>query len=279
MIDLKILVETDKAVIYATKEKVAVLAFRAEDSTIDDVTAKWASDELAALEFEIIGVVIISERKDFCVGAKLNWIESYQEEDNREILEAISSNYQSLIKRIQNFKKPVVTLIKEKTLDYGAELALCSPEVISINELVFGYQTKGFALTKTADEAVKRRLLPETVSIVERNVLLISGIQKVCQMHRRLNEMKEKMNQVIEEKINPKLMEHQGWIELVEITDEREAVIRFRGACSGCMSNQETLDETILPILKEHVPEVKSVLISGDVTPELLDLAKSLLSK
>jgi len=279
MIDLKILVETDKAVIYATKEKVAVLAFRAEDSTIDDVTAKWASDELAALEFEIIGVVIISERKDFCAGAKLNWIESYQEEDNREILEAISSNYQSLIKRIQNFKKPVVTLIKEKTLDYGAELALCSPEVISINELVFGYQTKGFALTKTADEAVKRRLLPETVSIVERNVLLISGIQKVCQMHRRLNEMNEKMNQVIEEKVNPKLMEHQGWIELVEITDEREAVIRFRGACSGCMSNQETLDETILPILKEHVPEVKSVLISGDVTPELLDLAKSLLSK
>lgn len=91
--------------------------------------------------------------------------------------------------------------------------------------------------------------------------------------------MKEKINQVIEEKINPKLMEHQGWIDLEEVTDEMDVVIRFRGACSGCMSNQDTLDETILPVLKEHVPEIKSVRISDDISPELLDLAKSLLSK
>lgn len=192
-----------------------------------------------------------------------------------------NNNYRSLTKRIKNYKKPVVTLIKGRTLGYGAELALCSPEVISINELVFGYQTgeNGFVQAKTADEAIRRRLLPETVTVVERNVLLSSGIQKVCQMHRRLGEMKEKINQVIEEKINPKLMEHQGWIDLVDVTDELDVVIRFRGACSGCMSNQDTLDETIMPVLKEQVPEIKSVRISSEVSPELLDLAKSLLSK
>ena len=184
MIDLKILAETDKAVIYATKENVAVLAFRSEDSTIDDITAKWASDELAALESKIRGIVIISERKDFCSGVNSNKIKSCREGNNREALSEISRNYQSLTKLIQHYKKPVVTLTKGKTLDYGAELALCSSAIISINELVFGYDGK---LAKTANEALRRWMPPKTVEIVDKNVLLISGIQKVCNISEGYN--------------------------------------------------------------------------------------------
>jgi len=293
MIDLKVLVETDKAVIYTTKENMAVLAFRSEDSTINDITAKWAADELAALESGINGVVIMSEREDFCVGTDIDRIKSYQEEENSEVLAEISRNYQSLTRLIQGYKKPVVTLIKGKTLDYGAELALSSPTVISINKLVFGYLCHGM-LTQTAEEAIRSRLLPETVAIVDRNVLLSSGIQKVCQLSEEAEvlpesfdelepeveiEMEEKLDRIIEEKINPKLMEHQGWIELKEVTADMEVVIRFRGACSGCAANQNTVDETIRPILKEYLPEIKGVVISSDVSPELLDLARDLLRK
>lgn len=281
MIDLKVLVETDKAVIYTTKENMAVLAFRSEDSTINDITAKWAADELAALESGINGVVIMSEREDFCVGTDIDRIKSYQEEENSEVLAEISRNYQSLTRLIQDYKKPVVTLIKGKTLDYGAELALSSPTVISINKLVFGYLCHGM-LTKTAEEAIRSRLLPETVAIVDRNVLLSSGIQKVCQLSEEaevLPESFDELDRIIEEKINPKLMEHQGWIELKEVTADMEIVIRFRGACSGCAANQDTVDETIRPILKEYLPEIKGVVISSDVSPELLDLARDLLRK
>lgn len=89
--------------------------------------------------------------------------------------------------------------------------------------------------------------------------------------------MNENIEKVIDEVINPKLLEHNGWIELVDFKDN-EAIIRFRGACSGCGAVKETLDELIIPKLKE-VDGVDKVTISENVSEELINLARKLMSK
>lgn len=90
---------------------------------------------------------------------------------------------------------------------------------------------------------------------------------------------RNKIDAVLEDVINPKLLEHQGWVELVEIPSQGEIVIRFRGACSGCEATQSTLNDYVIPTLREQVPEIREVYVSEGISQELYDLAKQLMSK
>jgi len=69
--------------------------------------------------------------------------------------------------------------------------------------------------------------------------------------------MKEKVEAAIN-KIRPMLQADGGDVELVAI-DEGIVTVRLKGACSGCPMSQMTLKNGIERILKQQVPEVKSV--------------------
>ena len=72
--------------------------------------------------------------------------------------------------------------------------------------------------------------------------------------------MKEKIEQVISEDINPYLAMHQGGCEYVDY-EEGILTIRLFGGCSGCPSSQLTLFNGILPIFKEKIPEIEDVVL------------------
>lgn len=69
--------------------------------------------------------------------------------------------------------------------------------------------------------------------------------------------MKEKVEAVLA-KIRPRLEADGGGIDLVDVTDG-VVKVRLKGACQGCMGAQMTLKMGVERILKEEVPEVKSV--------------------
>ena len=64
--------------------------------------------------------------------------------------------------------------------------------------------------------------------------------------------MKEQIEKVIEEDINPYLAMHSGGCEFVEIDQENVLTIRMFGGCSGCPSSQITLFNGIIPIFREN---------------------------
>jgi Fe-S cluster biogenesis protein NfuA len=71
--------------------------------------------------------------------------------------------------------------------------------------------------------------------------------------------MKEKVQAVIET-IRPMLQADGGDVELVGVNDGTGIVtVRLKGACSGCPMSQMTLKNGIERMLKEQIPEVKSV--------------------
>lgn len=88
-------------------------------------------------------------------------------------------------------------------------------------------------------------------------------------------EMEEQVRNVIENTINPELLKHNGWIELTELTEEA-AYVRFRGACSGCLSIYDTLNEVVKPKLMGAVQEIRDVMISDEVSEELIAFSRSL---
>ncbi|MBR9982267.1 MAG: NifU family protein [Desulfatitalea sp.] len=71
--------------------------------------------------------------------------------------------------------------------------------------------------------------------------------------------MKEKVEAAIN-KIRPMLQADGGDVELIKVTEDGVVQVRLQGACAGCPMSQMTLKNGIERVIKEAVPEVKSVV-------------------
>jgi len=71
--------------------------------------------------------------------------------------------------------------------------------------------------------------------------------------------MRDKVQGVIN-LIRPAVQADGGDIEIVDVTGEGVVQIRFHGACHGCPSSTMTLQDGIVRILREKVPEVTQVV-------------------
>ena len=69
--------------------------------------------------------------------------------------------------------------------------------------------------------------------------------------------MKEKIQQVID-KLRPMLQADGGDVEFVDVEDG-VVKVRLQGACAGCPMSQMTLKNGIERMMKQEIPEVKSV--------------------
>ena len=70
--------------------------------------------------------------------------------------------------------------------------------------------------------------------------------------------MREQIQEALE-KIRPALQRDGGDIELVDVEEDGIVRVRLTGACSGCPMSQMTLKQGVERVVKQMVPEVKSV--------------------
>ena len=68
----------------------------------------------------------------------------------------------------------------------------------------------------------------------------------------------EKIQKVIEERINPSLASHGGRVSLEGLKDDI-AFLRFGGGCHGCGMVNTTLKDGVEVMIKEEVPEINAV--------------------
>ena len=73
----------------------------------------------------------------------------------------------------------------------------------------------------------------------------------------REDTMQEQVKKVLD-KIRPSLQADGGDVELVDIVDG-VVKVRLKGACAGCPMSQMTLKNGIERVLKQQIPEIKSV--------------------
>ncbi|MDQ7013171.1 MAG: NifU family protein [Planctomycetota bacterium] len=74
------------------------------------------------------------------------------------------------------------------------------------------------------------------------------------------DDLAERIGKVIEA-IRPAIQADGGDIEFVEAKSDGAVYIRFHGACVGCPSSDITLNLGIERNLRQHVPEVRRVVI------------------
>jgi Fe-S cluster biogenesis protein NfuA len=70
--------------------------------------------------------------------------------------------------------------------------------------------------------------------------------------------MKEQVQAAID-KIRPMLKADGGDVELIDVSDDGVVQVRLQGACSGCPMSQMTLKNGIERVIKQEVPQVKTV--------------------
>ncbi|WKD48553.1 Fe-S biogenesis protein NfuA [Microbulbifer spongiae] len=71
--------------------------------------------------------------------------------------------------------------------------------------------------------------------------------------------IEDRINYVLYNEINPGLAAHGGQVSLVEVTEDKFAVLRFGGGCQGCGMVDMTLREGVEKTLKEKIPELAGV--------------------
>jgi len=74
--------------------------------------------------------------------------------------------------------------------------------------------------------------------------------------------VKEKIQYLLDHKINPGVAAHAGFVELIDVKDNN-VYVRLGGGCQGCGAADFTLRQGIEAIIRNEVPEIRQVL---DVT-------------
>lgn len=83
---------------------------------------------------------------------------------------------------------------------------------------------------------------------------------------------------ILDEYIRPKLREHGGNVEIDAVRKET-LYVKLRGHCSGCPSAKYTLENLIKEEVLKHTHLVKDVKLSEEVSQELYDFAKRILTE
>ena len=89
-------------------------------------------------------------------------------------------------------------------------------------------------------------------------------------------DIEKKIQEIIDEKVRPSLLDHEGNVQLVSYEDGI-CKVKLLGKCANCPSALQTLEELIAKPLQEELPEIKDVVLVQEVSPELLDFARKIL--
>ena len=76
-------------------------------------------------------------------------------------------------------------------------------------------------------------------------------------------ELKTRVQELIDSMINPAVAGHGGFVELVDVQDNR-VYLQMGGGCQGCGAADVTLKQGIERLIKEEIPEVAEVLDATD---------------
>ncbi|MDY7024984.1 MAG: Fe-S biogenesis protein NfuA [Pseudomonadota bacterium] len=78
--------------------------------------------------------------------------------------------------------------------------------------------------------------------------------------------VEERINHILYAEVNPQLASHGGNVQLVELTDDNYAILKFGGGCQGCSAVDMTLKDGVEKTLLEKVPELQGVRDQTDHT-------------
>lgn len=79
-------------------------------------------------------------------------------------------------------------------------------------------------------------------------------------------ELAERVHEIFQESINPRIAAHGGAVELVDVGEDNSIYVRMGGGCQGCAASAATLRMGIERMVREAIPEVGEIIDVTDHT-------------
>ena len=76
-------------------------------------------------------------------------------------------------------------------------------------------------------------------------------------------EVKERVQKILDEMINPAIAGHGGWVDLLDVKDNN-VYVRLGGGCQGCGMVNVTLKQGIEATIREEIPQIAGVIDQTD---------------
>lgn len=96
----------------------------------------------------------------------------------------------------------------------------------------------------------------------------------------RTQEILERIQKILDEKVNPQLALHNGSAGVTHFDYiSNTAYIKFYGACAACMSSSDIFENVIEKEILTACPDVKKVLVDDTVSEDILEMARNILNK
>ena len=152
-------------------------------------------------------------------------------------------------------------------IDYSYDLAFIHSKDLTDSDL----QWEANGLTIVVPEDSHTRLVGATLDIPSNSAqggLVIRNPNRPNPLgdieHLELTgDIPERVQQLLEQRINPALASHGGFATLMGV-DDSKAYITMGGGCQGCAMSQATLTEGIQAAILEAIPEITEVIDSTD---------------
>jgi Fe-S cluster biogenesis protein NfuA len=146
----------------------------------------------------------------------------------------------------------------DKARSQGSPLA----ERLFAIEGVKGLMFQGFEVTVTNEPGVNWRTVGPLVGAAIR-AHLVSGQPAVSEAALQNkgpeDQLREKVQKVLDEQINPAIAAHNGFISLLEVQGTK-VFLQMGGGCQGCSGANVTLRQGVEEALRQQIPEITEIL-------------------
>ncbi len=92
------------------------------------------------------------------------------------------------------------------------------------------------------------------------------------------DELYDRINAVLDEKVRPSLKQHGGDVEIVEVADG-VLKVRMLGKCGNCPSASLTLESLVESEVVASIAEVEKVVLVTGVSDETWEMARAILAR
>ena len=91
-----------------------------------------------------------------------------------------------------------------------------------------------------------------------------------------MENVQREVEEILEQYVRPGLRQHGVGIRLLEVKNG-SSYIKFTWHCSGCPSAKYTMEGLVKEELMKHTDLIQEVKLQEEVSPELYDMAKTIL--
>ncbi|MXP56528.1 Fe-S biogenesis protein NfuA [Pantoea sp. Mhis] len=179
-----------------------------------------------------------------------------------KITDVAQNHFVSLLSSKPNNTQIRVFVIHPGTPYAECGISYCPPDSVEITDTKLNYKNFSVYVDNISIKYIKDAEIDLITDQTTSQLSLKAPNIRICEISKN-TPLSERIEYLLQAKINSQLAEHGGRVSLIKITDDGYAVLQFDGGCNGCSMINITLkgciEKELLLAFPEELKGVKDI--------------------